>query len=492
MAREENILQGEAAGLPLLVLLFALHTFFLMGTGMWSDLSMAGEGFATMLYYAREGVLAAGFLLYAAFAYLRREHPLSSKALGGIGIALVVLFACCGLALQLSDQAAVRIVSALMLALLVGISGGMAYECIALAAHRIARCGESGESWTCARLRGDSSRALGIVVGGGGALAVIAQYVLQISLSLGVWLCICFIICFGAVMGLVWKARSASLARQGVESKGSLSVLPLVCMVVAAACLFMLLPFYEVTILSSGSTASFYEWHRLFLIAGYVVIGLLAFLGGRSAASIAMLVSALFAIIVLMKTFILDAGPLQEDLLTGALFYALLGAVLAWTGIAFMSAAGQSRQPALVASLGRVLSALVTMLELLIPAMGELSLMPVLIAALVLLSAIVVSMVKGGFLVFPAHGADGVESPREADALSVEERVELLSSKCGLTAREQEVLAALVLTENKNQQIADDLNISRRQLQTHISHIYEKTGTTTRAGLVVRVNDEAV
>ena len=46
-----------------------------------------------------------------------------------------------------------------------------------------------------------------------------------------------------------------------------------------------------------------------------------------------------------------------------------------------------------------------------------------------------------------------------------------------------------MLTEDKNQQIADNLGISRRQLQTYISRIYQKTGTTTRAGLAMLVNE---
>ena len=79
----------------------------------------------------------------------------------------------------------------------------------------------------------------------------------------------------------------------------------------------------------------------------------------------------------------------------------------------------------------------------------------------------------------------------DGPALSLEERIQQLADECGLTDREQEVLTALVLTDEKNQQIADSLFISRRQLQKHISCIYEKTGTTSRAGLAMRVNGES-
>ncbi len=52
-----------------------------------------------------------------------------------------------------------------------------------------------------------------------------------------------------------------------------------------------------------------------------------------------------------------------------------------------------------------------------------------------------------------------------------------------LTPREKEVFEILVSTEKKNQEIADELGISRRQLQNHISSIYNKTGAQSRAGL---------
>ena len=84
--------------------------------------------------------------------------------------------------------------------------------------------------------------------------------------------------------------------------------------------------------------------------------------------------------------------------------------------------------------------------------------------------------------------SDGTVQIREKPASTLEERISLLALECGLTERESEVLAALVLTEKKNQQIADDPHISRRQLQTHISHVYKKTGVTTRAGLAMRAN----
>ena len=493
-----------AVAAPLLLALFALHTFLLMGVGTWSDLAMSGEDFGSALYYTREGVLAAGFLLYAAFAQWRKSRPLSPKAADIADIVLVVLFAACIVVLQVSSAPSPRVAAVLVIALIVGVSGGLVYERIALAAFQIScahgKTHADGKARTQEKPRmrsGDATRILGPVVGGGGELAVALQYALQTGFSLGVWLNVCFVVCFCLIIWLARKMRRPSQDAQSAEAVSSgnagssrnprsLGAAPLACMIIVAICLVALLSFYEAAMRASGAVASFYEWHRLFMVAGYAIIGAAAYLGGRSAASVAVLVSALFAIIVSVQTAMLEAGPL-----TAVLFYILAAATLAWIVIMFMSVAAQSRCPALVASLGRILIALVTLSGSLIQVAGEPPMMTVLVGSLILLAAAVIAMAKGGFLELAARTAEDPASSENEPAPSPEENVLQLARECSLTDREQEVLAALVLTEEKNQQIADDLGISRRQLQTHVSRIYKKTGATTRAGLVMRVNGES-
>ena len=465
---------------------------------------MSGEDFGSALYYTREGVLAAGFLLYAAFAQWRKSRPLSPKAADIAGIVLVVLFAACIVVPQVSSAPSPRVAAALVIALIVGVSGGLIYERIALAAFQIScahgKTHADGKARTQEKHRmrsGDATRILGPIVGGGGALAVALQYALQTGFSLGVWLNVCFVVCFCLVIWLARKIRRPSQGAQSAEAVSSgnagigrnprsLGAAPLACMIIVAICLVALLSFYEAAMRASGAVASFYEWHRLFMVAGYAIIGAAAYLGGRSAASVAVLVSALFAIIVSVQTAMLEAGPL-----TAILFYILAAATLAWIVIMFMSDAAQSRCPALVASLGRILIALVTLSGSLIQVAGEPPMMTVLVGSLILLAAAVIAMAKGGFLELAARTAEDPTSFGSKPAPSPEENVLQLARECSLTDREQEVLAALVLTEEKNQQIADDLGISRRQLQTHVSRIYKKTGATTRAGLVMRVNGES-
>lgn len=60
--------------------------------------------------------------------------------------------------------------------------------------------------------------------------------------------------------------------------------------------------------------------------------------------------------------------------------------------------------------------------------------------------------------------------------------------KYGFTPKEIETFEKLVTTEMGVQEIADEMGISRRVLQRHISSIYEKTETKTRIGLYILLN----
>lgn len=64
-----------------------------------------------------------------------------------------------------------------------------------------------------------------------------------------------------------------------------------------------------------------------------------------------------------------------------------------------------------------------------------------------------------------------------------EQYMKTFQEQFGLTLREAEVLEKLIATEDGVQEIADELYISRRNLQRYIASIYRKTGTKSRVGL---------
>lgn len=84
----------------------------------------------------------------------------------------------------------------------------------------------------------------------------------------------------------------------------------------------------------------------------------------------------------------------------------------------------------------------------------------------------------------PGTGKDQqAERSGTAEPVAEEERRRLFAEHVGLTNRELEVFERLITTEEGVQEIADELFISRRNLQRHIASIYEKTGTKSRIGL---------
>lgn len=76
------------------------------------------------------------------------------------------------------------------------------------------------------------------------------------------------------------------------------------------------------------------------------------------------------------------------------------------------------------------------------------------------------------------------ETSRAAEnAPSAEELQAEFIARYGLTPRETDVLRAVACDERPLKQIADDLGISLRMVQRHLTNIYEKTDTQTRTGL---------
>lgn len=95
-----------------------------------------------------------------------------------------------------------------------------------------------------------------------------------------------------------------------------------------------------------------------------------------------------------------------------------------------------------------------------------------------------------GLLGAAAHHAfalafqDDLKLAEEALAApSIEEQRQTFISDHGLTPREADVLVAVTQDERPLKQVAEELGISMRMVQRHLSSIYQKTDTQTRAGL---------
>ena len=167
------------------------------------------------------------------------------------------------------------------------------------------------------------------------------------------------------------------------------------------------------------------------------------------------------------------------------LFYFAIAAFTSYYLLTFWRLAPGTAHPALWAPFGRMLDSCMVLFT------GAIHLSTLPASVIIGLDIAGVALVIVLMALSEDFNLVGVPNEPEAPAPSPEERVRQLANECGLTEREREVLEALVLTDDKNQQIADNLFISRRQLQRHVSNIYEKTGTMSRAGLILRASGES-
>ena len=85
-------------------------------------------------------------------------------------------------------------------------------------------------------------------------------------------------------------------------------------------------------------------------------------------------------------------------------------------------------------------------------------------------------------IVFFASGAFRLDAVLEGEARSAVDPATFVE-EYGLTPREAEVLVLVTADERALKEIASEMDISLRMLQKHLTSIYKKTDTQTRAGL---------
>lgn len=513
MARSLTDIQHKLSPTAFCTALFGVWLFIFMSAQTMMSLSYPAEtpnDVRMTLYYVQ---YASMFLGYLAAVLLIETHIFFSKK---VYCAVVsVLFAASMIGLCLTDGLPLYVVCMIVCTFMAGMSCVSVQAVLAILSGR------------------DPRIRMGRVIGGGGAVAVAVHWVLLVRFPAGVAVSILLAALYVAVFFVLYvrmggQAGAAgdclgyapvgepdkdlckpTFSAEGPDGKLREQLLPagkdaigrkLISLCIAGCGLMALFPFYEVYLNSLSFATYFYGWARLLLIGGYLIVGAAVETGRKNAAPLAVLCLSLMTVIYAL---LVREAAISE--IPTALFYLSLGAVIAWLHLAFIRVAPETRHPALWASMGRFFDTVVGGLGgvLLLLAPGVLSPMPAAIINLILLGIVIAAMTNGGFL--NADTGDDAQDVQEADQdtqdvaqatpkanMSPEERLERFMAAYSFTPREADVLRYLITTDKKNQEIADEIYISRRQLQNHISSIYEKTGAKSRAGLLLLVNDEAL
>lgn len=264
-------------------------------------------------------------------------------------------------------------------------------------------------------------------------------------------------------------------------AKTAIRAVWLLALVVLLACMFSTLD-NVVTLANAQGSISVETWPRLFLAASGLAAGVLFDIRERRYMGFIM-----FAVTVLSTISILAVEAGASPVIGLIVFYVSSGFFVTFFTTTFLQLAPRMRTPQLWAGMGRAANNLCAFTVSGVSMMlTQSSIAAVMIASLILFVLVSVAFVGAGLFRLPSTVGEreAIQAGLAAAAAPTLEEVQAeFISRSGLTPREEEVLRAVTADERPLKQVADDLGISLRMVQRHLTSIYSKTDTQTRAGL---------
>ena len=252
---------------------------------------------------------------------------------------------------------------------------------------------------------------------------------------------------------------------------------PVICAVIIAAGFIFFNSFFNgyvhhLQIQSNFEQIDAYAWPRLLLVPMYLAFGLLGdFKHGKFVP-----IAALCAGLVTLLHSVLSASE-AAYWINMCLFYVSIASAISYYNIIFWNIAPKTRHPEFWASAGRILD----MLSVIVLGMAKFSALPttaVLVLNIAVLAVVILTMaVNGDFNILTAETQVAAGEITDEDAFSA------LCLRCSLTPAEMKVARELVLTGDKQSEIADRLSIKLGTVQYHATNIYRKADVANRAAL---------
>ena len=257
----------------------------------------------------------------------------------------------------------------------------------------------------------------------------------------------------------------------------------LVVLIVLMSCVFSTLD-NAVTLVHATGTIDIGQLPRILLAVSGIVAGLLFDIKGRKFMSLIMYCMMMLSTICI--AVLKFAGPFVEAL---AIFYITAGFFVVFFTTSFMEYSRYTGLPDLWAGMGRavnnITAAVFTGASLTLLSSGEY----ISIIMLVVIMFVAVSVVTAIYTHFRNTLLETEAAQEETTNLSEEEKLQQIAAKYDFTEREIQAFKLLVVTEESIQNIADNMNVSKRTLERYVSAIYKKTGVKSRVGLINIYNE---
>lgn len=262
-----------------------------------------------------------------------------------------------------------------------------------------------------------------------------------------------------------------------------------ICLIILVALITFIFSTLDnaVTLYHASGAADIGQSPRILLALSGLIAGFLFDIKERKYMSIIMYC------VMILSTICLVIIQFSAPFLIGlTVFYLSAGFFAVFFTASFMEIAEYTKTPSLFAGLGRavnnVTAAAITG--------GSLSLLSsnnnilIIIVELILFTAISIVM-----LIYTVKRNEITAEPKQTKTQEEtkpndEEKLRIIADSYTLTQREAEVFKLLVTTDSDLQTIADEMYISKRTLERHISSIYKKTQAKSRIGLLTIFNNK--
>ena len=323
-----------------------------------------------------------------------------------------------------------------------------------------------------------SGSRTGLVMGIGCGIAYTLQYFLE---GHGVSPVLPALIIFAvAALGyvLLWKDEVPQFATGAAES-GNIRK-EIVCAVIIASGFVFFNGFFneymhQLQVHSNFEQIDAYAWPRLLLVPVYLSFGLLGDIKHGKYIPI----TALCVGLVTLLHSVLTASE-TANWISMCLFYFAVASANSYFNIVFWNIAPKSCCPEFFASVGRSIDALAVIVLGLLN-FSRMPVVPVLAINITVIVVMIITMAANGdFNVFQGEAVNTIKEKKE---ITEDAALEMLSERYSLTPSEMKVAKELLLTDDKQTEIADRLSIKLGTVQFHATNIYRKTGVQNRAAL---------
>ncbi len=440
------------------------------------------------IYYINQLCFVAGIILFD-FLWKRSKHDKSKSRIIKISSAAFFLLS---FIIILFPSAAAFLLLAPIDHILLGILGGAVNYFVSSALL------ETGD--------------VGKVIAFGAAVVYLLQFIVQIIADNSLLL-LAFIIAGGlALIPIVKNSRgwilldclpSEEAKKSSLKLSGDKKKL-LIEAIILSVCACALLTYYDSWLIramvnSDMEAISAYSWPRLVTILGYIIIGSIGdFKHGKYVNIVFFIITLWLFILPVM----LSESPYNPMIMV--IFYFVVGAFNGYVYLTFFKLAPYTGRYAIIfSSMGRLIEGIIGVIFSFLPwermfvwqisALGIMGVTVMLIAVMICDSFMLKNNEKNNDAsVMDVQTGSSEPKPEDPVTISLDnsfsqndtaDAFELIAKDYNLTERELEVFKKLILTEDSGQEIADNLYISRRVFQRHVSSIYEKTGTKSRVGL---------